>query len=86
MRYRLNGREVSKEEWDAHRPANPCDYEAGEIPTMRMGADWSAENNGRGRRITQIATSETDQDCYCKTPQEAMDKAARRGLIATKDG
>jgi hypothetical protein len=84
MRYRLNGREVTKEEWGAHRPNNPCNYAAGEIPTLRMGADWSAENGGKGRRITQIATSERDGDCYCKTPAEALEKATRRGLVASK--
>lgn len=84
VKYRLNGKWVTKEEWDAHRPSNPCDYEAGEIPTMRMGVDWSAENGGRGRRISQIAKSERDESCYCKTPQEALDKAARAGLNARK--
>ena len=51
---------------------------------MRMGVDWSAENGGRGRRISQIAKSERDESCYCKTPQEALDKAARAGLNARK--
>jgi putative FmdB family regulatory protein len=44
--------------------------------------DWRGENGGRGRYITQLQTSigaKRDDHAYCRSRQEALDKARRRG-------
>jgi hypothetical protein len=81
MKYRINGREVTKEEWDAHKPTQPCDYSKGECPVLRMGDDnWSSENNGKGRYISQLAQRPNDPKAYCKSKAEVKDTALRRGF------
>lgn len=81
MIYRINGRTVTQEEWDTHRPAVPCDYEKGECPVLRMGDDnWSHENRGKGRYISQLAKGVNDPTAYCKSPSEVRETALRRGM------
>jgi putative FmdB family regulatory protein len=44
---------------------------------------WSTENNGKGRRISQLDYG-VRQPYYAKSQQEAIDEASRRGLKAIK--
>ncbi len=44
---------------------------------------WSTENNGKGRRISQLDYG-VRQPYYAKSQQEAIDEASRRGLKAVK--
>jgi putative FmdB family regulatory protein len=45
--------------------------------------DWSMENRGKGRRISQL-DYDVDKPYYAKSRQAACDEAARRGLYAIK--
>ncbi len=45
--------------------------------------DWSNENNGKGRRISQLDHG-VRAPFYAKSQQKAMDEASRRGLTAIK--
>jgi len=81
MIYRINGREVTKKEWDTHKPARPCNYSKGECPVLRMGDDnWSHENNGKGRYISQLAKRPDDPNAYCRSKAEVKETALRRGF------
>lgn len=44
---------------------------------------WSTENNGKGRRISQLDYG-VRQPYYAKSQQDAIDEAHRRGLEAHK--
>lgn len=56
----------------------------GEAPNIQMdGHSWSDENNGKGRRISQLDYG-VRQPYYAKSQQAAIDEASRRGLKATK--
>lgn len=44
---------------------------------------WSTENNGKGRRISQLDHG-IKQPYYAKSRQEAIDEAHRRGLDVIK--
>jgi hypothetical protein len=44
---------------------------------------WSTENNGKGRRISQLDYG-IKKPFYAKSQQHAIDEAHRRGLHATK--
>lgn len=41
--------------------------------------DWSSEEGGKGRYISQIADRPGDPKAWCKNQKEAMDKAKRKG-------
>jgi hypothetical protein len=45
--------------------------------------DWSAENNGKGRRISQLDHG-VRKPYYAKSRQKAIDEAHKRGLHVTK--
>jgi len=48
---------------------------------------WSNENNGKGRYISQLQTSvgaKRDEHAYCRSQQEAIDKAKARGFAVSK--
>jgi putative FmdB family regulatory protein len=55
------------------------------MPHVCMGSstDWSNENNGKGRRISQLDHG-VRQPYYAKNQQSAIDEAHRRGLHAHK--
>ena len=48
-----------------------------------VATDWSHENNGKGRRISQLDYG-VRQPYYAKNQQAAIDEASRRGLHAHK--
>lgn len=47
------------------------------------GHSWSTENNGKGRRISQLDTG-IGKPFFAKSQQHALDEASRRGLNAIK--
>ncbi len=55
-------------------------------PAGRMDpTDWQSENSGRGRYITQLQRtigSKVDNNAYCRTRQEARDKAEKLGCTS----
>lgn len=59
------------------------DYLA-ETKSVQMDADWSNENGGRGREISQLKESLDSPPVYARSPNEARDLALRKGWEADK--
>lgn len=50
-------------------------------PLMRCrDAGWEYENGGRGRFISQLADKQDDPAAYCRSRDEAKEKARRKGM------
>ncbi len=59
-------------------------YSRSSAPTVRGDIhSWSNENNGKGRRISQLDHG-VRAPFYAKSQQAAIDEASRRGLTAIK--
>jgi hypothetical protein len=51
------------------------------VPFMRVrDSGWEYLSNGRGMYVSQLATSLDDPNAYCRSRQEAKEKARKRGL------
>lgn len=72
--YSVDGQDVSKEEWDKAFPSK----EIGPTYVAPI-QDWSSENGGRGREISQLREDPTAPRVYAKTPSHAMELAKRKG-------
>lgn len=69
-------------------PCPSCGASATRVPSLpaRVAGDafdWSFENNGKGRRISQL-DRDSRTPYYAKSQRAAIDEAHRRGLHATK--
>lgn len=65
-----------------------CGKPARQVPTAPAAVrgdayDWSTENRGKGRRISQL-DPDTKTPFYAKSQSAAIDEAHRRGLHAIK--
>lgn len=52
------------------------------LPSVRPDVfDWSNENGGKGRLISQLQRKpgKPSADCYCRNRQEIFDKCAKKG-------
>jgi len=66
------------------RKPSPRSFAPSSAPTVRGDIhSWSNENNGKGRRISQLDHG-IRQPFYAKSQQAAIDEASRRGLTAIK--
>ena len=78
-------RPMAESTYDAECP--DCGSSARKVVTAPMvrgdAYDWSMENQGKGRRISQL-DHDTDKPYYAKTRQSAIDEAHRRGLGVIK--
>lgn len=84
--YLINGKEVSRSEFDEAIPSKPIDYSKGECPgTFPDFGDWSNENGGRGRYCPQKASKSRDPDGFCRSKNELIDWAHSKGKIVEKD-
>lgn len=72
--YQINGREVSRKEWDKSFPSK----EIGPTYVAPI-QDWSSENGGRGREISQLREDPTAPRVFAHNPSHAMELAKKRG-------
>lgn len=82
VKYRVNGKLVTKKEFDKH--SRTPDYEKGECPGFFMDADWYRENGGRGRVSMQLSDPRKGKYVYARNPGELEDKAKRLGHVVEK--
>jgi putative FmdB family regulatory protein len=84
-------------EWDEHRPMSDAGAKAcpkclgsdtGKVIRTAPGVrgdvfDWSNENNGKGRYISQLQRetvgAKREEFAYCKNRQDIFDKCAKKG-------
>lgn len=54
------------------------------LPSFRMDHDWSAENGGKGRYISQVAERQNDPNAYFRSQREALEYVNKHGGTAEK--
>jgi putative FmdB family regulatory protein len=75
---------------DEHAPCPICGTESERMVTFPAHvegdiADWSNENNGKGRYCPQAARFPKDPKGYMKSRQKLIDHAKSKGLTASRD-
>ena len=79
--YTLDGREVSRQEFEQECPSRDGYCTNFQGSTLQ---DWGTENGGKGRYISQLADEAHDKRAYARSPKEAMEKAKKRGFKAER--
>lgn len=79
--YQINGRAVTRRDFDRLYPSRTPEYEAGECPGLHADyGDWHQENGGRGRYCPQMAEYADDPRAFARHRNDVIDYANQRGL------
>lgn len=90
VRYRINGREVSAEQFHAHQSRTAIGTVPTGLPTAISCPDsgWELENGGRGHYSSQLQRKPgpegSDPNAFVRSRGELIEKATRMGYSGVK--